>query len=241
MKQFIKNIIRWFANAKFLSSLRIILWPIIFQGLQSKQAEVVFYNDPERGKIIDLIKKIKQETKMLLRNYEAYQIYTAVKRTEKVQGDIAEVGVFKGGSAKLICEAKGEKPLHLFDTFEGIPRVEEIDAAEFYKGKYAASFEEVKKYLSEYKNVYFYKGIFPDTAEHIKNRVFSFVSLDVDTYESTLSCLEFFYPRMSRGGIILSHDYLSASGVTKAVDEFFKYRPEPIIELPGAQCLMLKT
>ena len=39
--------------------------------------------------------------------------------TKKIDGDIAEVGTYRGGSAKLICEAKGEKKLHLFDTFEG--------------------------------------------------------------------------------------------------------------------------
>jgi hypothetical protein len=64
--------------------------------------------------------------------------------------------------------------------------------------------------------------------------------LDVDTYKSTLSCLEFFYPRTSTGGIILSHDYLNAVGVTKAFQEFFEERREPIISLTGKQCLIMK-
>ena len=41
----------------------------------------------------------------------------AVKATRKLSGDIAEVGVYRGGSAMIICEAKGNKKLHLFDTF----------------------------------------------------------------------------------------------------------------------------
>ncbi len=51
------------------------------------------------------------------------------ERTEKIKGELAEVGVYKGGSAKLICEAKGNSILHLFDTFEGLPNVGENDPA----------------------------------------------------------------------------------------------------------------
>ena len=54
---------------------------------------------------------------MLLEDIEAYHIYMASKITRKVPGDIAEVGVYKGGSAKIICSAKGDRALYLFDTF----------------------------------------------------------------------------------------------------------------------------
>jgi O-methyltransferase len=87
---------------------------------------------------------------------------------------------------------------------------------------------------------FFNKGIFPTTAKPVEGKIFSFVHLDVSTYKSTLSCLEFFYPRMSTGGIILSHDYLNAFGVTKAFDEFFEERPKPVISLTGRQGLIMK-
>ena len=52
---------------------------------------------------------------------------------------------------------------------------------------------------------------------------FSFVSLDVDLYQPTLCGLKFFYPRMSKGGVIMVHDYGSPwLGVALAVDEFSK-------------------
>jgi len=54
-------------------------------------------------------------------------------------GDIAEVGVYQGGSAKLICEARNEnKVLYLFDTFEGLPTPGKFDGS-FKKGKYNTS------------------------------------------------------------------------------------------------------
>jgi len=95
--------------------------------------------------------------------------------------------------------------------------------------------------LGDYSNVYFYKGLFPVTAKHVKDKKFSFANFDVDTYESTLDCLKFFYKKMNKGGIIMSHDYITIPGVTKAFDEFFKDKPEPIIEMYGSQCLIVKV
>lgn len=241
MKKFVKKLIKWSANTKIFALPWRLFENVVIDNIQNKGAVILYYSDAERHKVIDLINKIKGETELLLGINEAYQIFMAVKRTEKVKGDIAEVGAYKGGSAKLICEVKGNKPLHLFDTFEGIPKVDEIDTPQFYKGQYAASVEAVKNYLKKYKKVYFYKGVFPATVAPIKDKRFSFVHFDVDTYESTINCLKFFYSRMSKGGIIISHDYFYVPGVRRAFDEFFKDKSEPIIEMSGSQCLVVKV
>lgn len=189
---------------------------------------------------LNLVYKLKSQTSMLQCDHEAYQIYVTVKGLKKIKGDLAEVGVCEGGTAKIMCEAKEDKPLHLFDTFEGIPGVDDVDKSHFYQGQFASSLGRVKEFLKGYKQVYFYKGVFPGTAKGVRDKSFSFVHLDVDIYSSTLDCLQFFYPRMSSGGIIISHDYHKASGVRKAFDEFFKNKREPIIELLGDQCLVEK-
>lgn len=62
----------------------------------------------------------------------------------------------------------------------------------------------------------------------------------MDLYASAYSVLEFFYPRLLPGGIILSHDYHTCTGPRKAFDEFFAGRPEPVIELPGNQAMIVK-
>ena len=66
--------------------------------------------------------------------------------------------------------------------------------------------------------------------------------MDGDIYESTLEGLRFFYPRMNKGGIILSHDYCSLGfpGVKRAFDEFMSDKPEPVIELWDSQALVVK-
>ena len=253
IKKIGKKIIRWAATTNLLRLPRTLTKKAIYYAIFVKKGPVLsinhlfyvrsFYN-PETLKIIDLVKVIKSETKMILHEVEALQIFMAIKQTAKLKGDIAEVGVFKGGSSKLICEAKGHKKLHLFDTYEGLPALSDKDNKNlFYEKQFAASYNEVKNYLHTYENVFFYKGLFPSTAGPILNETFSFVHLDVDLYEATLECIKFFYPRMSKGGIIISHDYAYAFGVKKAFDEFFSDKPEPIIELEiiGTQCLIVKT
>lgn len=206
------------------------------------RGRLAHYGTAERKEFSRHLKKIRSGTELLLEDIEAYHIYMAVKKTQKIPGDIAEVGVYKGGSAKIICSVKGERNLHLFDTFEGLPKVDEIDYVwPFYEGKFAASVEEVKEYLKNEQNVFFYKGIFPATSGPVAEKQFSMVNLDVDTYESTKECLEFFYPRMSHGGIIISHDYITAPGVKKAFDDFFEDMPEPVLETAGSQSLVVKV
>jgi hypothetical protein len=45
---------------------------------------------------------------------------------------------------------------------------------------------------------------------------------------------------MTTGGVILSHDYITAPGVQKAFDEFFVDKPEPVVETAGSQCMVVK-
>jgi O-methyltransferase len=237
MKKTAKKFVKWSIKSRIMAFPR----DIIFNLLRSANLSILSYNDPERSKVFDLIREIKRENEMYLGDNEAYQIFMAVKRTQKIKGDIAEVGSYKGGSSKIISEAKGNKTLHLFDTFEGLPDLcPDDDPEQFHKGQFPAPLEDVKNYLKKYKKVHFYKGLFPSTAGPIKNKKFSFVHLDLDLHDATLAGIEFFYPRMNRGGIIISHDYISAPGVRKAFDDFFKDKPEPIIEMSGSQCLIVK-
>ena len=209
--------------------------------IKKQYGAIVTYKDPRRRKIFNLIDKIQKENKLLMGYNEAYQLYMCVKTTNKIPGDIAEVGAFRGGSSKLICEAKGDKQLYVFDTFKGLPQVKDVDSRSLKKGDFNSSYNFVKKYLNSYSNVILIKGLFPETAGPIINKKFSFVNLDVDIYQSTKDCLEFFYPRMNRGGIILSHDYSRLKGVEIAFNEFFKDKQEVIIEMSGSQCLIVKV
>lgn len=239
MKKIGKNIVRKLGKSpkfsQYLDRFAALHWG-------NKDGFTFFFDTPEHQTGLKLIREVKAENEMLLSDLEAYQILMTVQKTEKLPGEIAEVGVYKGGSAKLIRETT-KKPLHLFDTFEGLPNLSPSDDPKNFKsGDCYASLEGVKEYLKKYEGISYYKGLFPGTSGPIRDKLFSFVHLDVDMYESTRDSLEFFYSRMIPGGAIISHDYPSYAGVKRAFDEFFKDKPEIIIETFGTgQALVIKV
>jgi len=202
---------------------------------------IIFYGDKERQSDLDFIKNVRRERRLLLSDHEALQIMMTARRSEKIPGDIAEVGAYQGASAKLIAHVARDKNIHLFDTFEGLPPLSDIDKSAFHDGDFVTNISDVSEYLSSFSSITLYKGMFPDTAGPIFSKKFSFVHLDVDLYKSTKDSLEFFYPRMQKGGVIISHDYMTVKGVKKAVDEFMLDKPEAVFESSWRQCFIVKS
>jgi hypothetical protein len=176
---------------------------------------------------------------------ERYNLWTCARRAAGNPGAFAELGVWRGGSARILCEAKGDAPLHLFDTFGGMPAVNPATDGAFREGDFADShLAAVQAYLAGYPGVQFHAGFFPASAAAVaaENPVFQFVHLDVDLYQSTLDGLAFFYPRLARGGLLVAHDYgdPTVPGVKRAFDEFMRDKPEALAALPGTQVLLEK-
>ncbi len=221
------------------------LGPVALHGAQYAlglhQREVVSFAQPERAaearRIREIITGFPTQTVGV---DEAYQIRNAVLATRDVPGLLAEVGVFRGGTARVICEAKGDRELHLFDTFEGLPATTAIDTG-FRQGEYACSLEAVQQYLAGCQDVHFHQGLFPGTGASVSEERFAFVHLDVDLHESTLAALRFFYPRMSVGAMLISHDFVEFPAVRQAFEEAFAGIAQPVLELTGNQCLVVKV
>ena len=204
--------------------------------------QLFMLNSHKDKEIVQLLRRVRKERRSLLTAFESFFLFSTARAQQKRPGHMAEVGVYAGASAKLICEARGKAVLHLFDTFEGLPESSAKDRGIYLnkRRQYACSLESVQAYLQEYPDVHYYQGRFPDTAGPISDCTFSFVHLDVDLYESTLACLKFFYPRLNPGSILLSHDYSLLAGVRAAFDEFLADKPESLIELPTSQCIVVK-
>ena len=77
------------------------------------------------------------------------------------------------------------------------------------------------------------KGYFENTLSLLEQEQFSLVHLDCDLYQSYKDCLEFFWPRLSPGGIIHFDEYDDPSwpGCNLAVDEFVMGTHVPIERL----------
>lgn len=186
-----------------------------------------------------------KEISSLQRFEERYSLWSLSRTVASRPGSIAEVGVYRGGSALLLAAAKQEADLYLFDTFEGMPAVNPATDGNFQEGDFSnSSLHEVKNLLRGYAGVHFYPGIFPRSAAPLepRNLTFKLVHLDVDLHSSTLAALEWFYPRMERGGLIVSHDYndKTVPGVKQAFDEFFADKRETVVPLWFSQALVTK-
>ena len=189
---------------------------------------------------MQLIRRVRSERESLLSGNEAFMIHSLARTQRAVAGVMAEGGVFQGCSAKLISLAARPERLHLFDTFEGLPQPDHAERKSMGKGHYAASLEAVQAYLADQPNLVFHKGLFTGEDTGCDDERFSLVHLDVDLKEGTLACLEFFYPRMLPGGVIVSHDYSYLAGVREAFDEYLAGRPERVVELSTSQAMLIR-
>jgi hypothetical protein len=224
--------------------IRIAIGNILHNAGSALGIGLASYREPTRVGTMRTIRELKRRLDMGITPLEAIQLFTLVRATAKLGGCMAEVGVYQGGSARLIREADTSRTLHLFDTFEGRPDTADIDTSFLWgrlrKGQLAYPLEKVRNHLRDCDKVHFHKGLFPATGEAVKDERFSFVHSDVGLYASTRGVLEFFYPRLLRGGVIVSHDFATCRGARQAIEEFFKDLPEPVIELPGNQAMVVK-
>jgi len=178
-----------------------------------------------------------------------YMIYRFTQHCSNLDGEFAECGVYKGGTACLIADtlmkySEKKKELHLFDTFSGMPKTANKDDSHHVEGDYKdITLNDVKEYLRKFDSVIFHPGVIPETFEGLDGKKFSFVNIDVDIYQSVKDCCNFFYDRLIKGGIIIFDDYGFRgyeNAAKKAVDEFFSDKQEKPVVFRTGQCFVIK-
>ena len=156
---------------------------------------------------------------------------------ERLMGDVAELGVYKGNTASLLAQAARQtgSTAYLLDTYEGFSQNDlagvDADKEVLFTD---TSLEAVRSVVGG-ESLSFIKGHFPASITQIPNNVlFKLVHIDCDLYGPTLAALHYFYPRLVPGGFLITHDYsgLSWGGAERAVDEFFADKREKIIPIP---------
>lgn len=154
------------------------------------------------------------------------QLGLVAAKLSELPGDMAEMGVYTGDSAKVIAQAAPHKSIHLFDTFTGI---DESMLGPFdlpmLKGMFNPNFDieaAARDTLKDCPNAQFHVGVFPETAKGFEANRYCLVHLDCDTYNGHRDGLGYFWPRMVVGGLVILHDYkhVHCVGATRAVDEF---------------------
>jgi SAM-dependent methyltransferase len=185
-------------------------------------------------------------------------LYQAIRRVlnADVPGSFAECGCWRGHSAlmtaKLIHASGQNRELHIFDSFEGglsdklaedkgLLAKTEPNAVRREKEAFASTEEEVLRAMGDFNFVSLHKGWIPERFGDVQDKTFAFVNLDVDLYQPITDSLNFFLPRLSKGGILVVDDYGTTDwpGVTTAVDQFLDHNPVTFaIETLGSMIIL---
>jgi hypothetical protein len=168
-----------------------------------------------------------------------------------IPGDIAECGVWRGGSMMtialtLLAQGDRSRSLYLYDTFEGmsaptaddksldgVPADELLDRDPKGTGLWCyATLDDVRANMLSTgypaDKIHLIKGKVEDTIPQNLPANLALLRLDTDWYESTKHELTHLYPRLSAKGILVIDDYGHWQGARKAVDEYFHERGDKV-------------
>lgn len=180
--------------------------------------------------------------------------------TLALPGARAECGAYRGATALLLAHAwrsrdpafKGDG-LYLIDSFIGTSASGEHDLipvrgadgttrreAFFPVAKADISPELVRGFFDEFPNVGICPGWIPQVFATLPERDWAFVHLDVTLYEPTLAALEYFYPRLNTGGVIICDGSIFCPGAKKAWDEFCAKKALPFVVLGNRESVLIK-
>lgn len=161
---------------------------------------------------------------------DAWDLFQCLTLTKNIPGDLIEIGSYKGHSGWLIERFSQKlfnenKQIYLCDTFESFP-VETMGIDKNWSNTHKVDFNQVVNKFKNSNCVTLIKGDIRETLDKISDKTWSFIYLDVDSYSGTLFALEKLYPKLSKGGIVLSQDYGKPHtlGARLAVDEYFQER-----------------
>ena len=165
-------------------------------------------------------------------------------------GHFAEFGVYRGGYAFMVLSRaplRGDQRFYLFDTFAGIPR-ERLTRREEENGLGGllaeTSAAHVARLLQPWAgHVVIVEGNVFETLPRTDAGPIAFTSLDLNASAPTIAALEYVYPRLVPGAMIVMDDYgwLGYKDQRVAIDAFFKDKPESILALPTGQGLVIRN
>lgn len=218
----------------------------------------------------ELLDACIRETLTGIRPAKAFHRYQAALHlaqyfvhTLDLPGERAECGVFTGFSSLLMCRLlAARRPgfdgagFHLVDSFEGLSDPAAADAPEsqrdearktvpapaYGRGAMAAPIKYARNAMRDFPAARIHKGWIPEVLRELPDVEFAFVHVDVDLYAPTLACLDYFHPRLTRGGVILCDDYGAPAfpGAARAWNEFCNRHGMAFVVLDTGQSVLLR-
>lgn len=179
-----------------------------------------------------------------------YALFQAVRyiAQNKIPGDMAECGVWRGGSMMLVAYAlqyfgDTSRQLYLYDTYAGMTEPDDIDIDFDNKAMkpvwaqatdqglmigFGGSVDHVKANLRQSgypeQQMHFIEGDVLQTIPAQRPSRIALLRLDTDWYKSTLHELQHLYDLIVPHGVLIIDDYGWCRGARQATDEFFRDR-----------------
>jgi hypothetical protein len=219
------------------------------RALQEDVAEPGKLTDAQITRIMETVKPLTMVVESGVR-FACEQTVEVIGRG--IAGAIVECGVWRGGCsiAMLLAQREAfgrvERPVHMLDSFEGLPPVMPRDgplaqrwkegaAPERYHDNCKASLDELKTTLGamsfrsgEYE-IWpgWFNSTLPGLVETIKEQGIALLRLDGDWYDSTFVCLEQLMPLVSEDGVVIIDDYYAWDGCARAVHDYLSRHDLP--------------
>ena len=186
----------------------------------------------------------------LVDHLRCYELWRLIEQTAHLPGDILEVGVWRGGTGCLMARRAqmlgSPARIVLCDTFAGVVKAGAKDGA-YRGGEHAdTSLDTVRDLAAamDLTNIEMLTGIFPEeTGARVADRRFSLCHIDVDVYQSGLDVLEWVWPRMPVGGIVVYDDYgfATCDGITRLVNERYVQQGAVTLHNLNGHAVVIKT
>ena len=163
-------------------------------------------------------------------------------------GDYVECGVNRAFLSTSVMSytdffSMPDRRFYLFDTYSGLVEdlVSEADKAA-YKNKYEDCYEFVKKSFKDKPNVIIVRGVVPDSLHTVEINKVAYLSIDMNCVQPEVKALEYFWPKLSSGAIVILDDYgFSGHEAQKeGADNFAVTAGVRILTLPTGQGLIVK-
>jgi len=198
----------------------------------------------------DLIKDAAV-TKIFWRTHVAISLISQIReKTDPFK--YVECGIHLGFLSRMVInyfelrDPEFRIEMNLFDTFAGIPqtqiRPDEPLAHWHNENNYAGDVKERVVSLFPADRTTFHIGMVPDTLSGFKGDRVDFISLDMNIVEPEKAALEFFWPKLRPGGILLIDDYGFQKHTSQRnfYDRFFDASGAIPLQLPTGQAIVMK-
>jgi O-methyltransferase len=179
--------------------------------------------------------------------WRASIICWAALQGRSLDGDFVEVGVHRGGYARMVVDYVGFRTLagksfYLIDTYCGIPAAHRTGAAALFDGVYDDCHENVLATFAPFETVRVVRGAVPEVLGTVRPERVAFLSIDLNSAEPSADALEHFWPLMVPGAVAVLDDYnFELFADQRAVLDAAAGRlGAPILALPSGQGLMVK-